>query len=84
MDFVSTSADGYVEWVNGGKTIRANTTSFEFPQIGWMHQGLMQFPGLAPGSTATYKAVSGGQVSATFTVTPDIQGPEKFAVFADL
>lgn len=70
-----------------GRFTQVNSSSFEFPQIGWCHQALLTFPGIAPGAQASYSVTSAGETSAKFAVVPDVraegEGGEKFAVFAD-
>ena len=65
-----------------GTFVSVNTTSFHFAQIGYLHQALLQFPGMAPGETASYTVTSAGETTPAFTVVPDVAGAEKFAVSA--
>ena len=81
VDFVATSAIGYVTVEHPqGTFVQVNSTSFHFAQIGWMHQALLQFPGIAPGQAASYTVTSAGETTPAFTVVPDVSGPEKHAV----
>ena len=81
VDFVATSAIGYVTVEHPqGTFTQVNSTSFHFAQIGWLHQALLQFPGIAPGQTASYTVTSAGETTPGFTVTPDLSRPEKHVV----
>ena len=81
IDFVATSAIGSVTVEHPqGTFTQVNSTSFHFAQIGYMHQALLQFPGIAPGQTASYTVTSAGETTPAFTVVPDVSGPEKHVV----
>jgi hypothetical protein len=66
-----------------GAVTTVNSTSFFFNQIGYMHQALLSFPGIAPGATASYQITANGESTEVFKVTPELSSPERFAVFAD-
>jgi hypothetical protein len=90
VDFVSPDQNGFVAWSLDNKTFTtANSTSFYFLTIGYMHQGLLDFSAgstLQPGTPAYYKVgTSNVGWSHTYTVTPvPARYPsEVFAVFGD-
>ena len=84
VDFVSTVATASIAVTQpNGAVTTVNSTSFYFNQIGYMHQALLSFPGIAPGASATYKITSAGESTDVFTVTPELSYPERFAIFAD-
>jgi hypothetical protein len=86
VDFVGSAADGVTQVgfsANPSTMTNATTTSFNFETIGWLHQGLLSYPGAKAGQSAYYRVCSGGECSAIFTVVPIHQGPEVYAVFGD-
>jgi len=86
VDFVSQAADGVVQFGASalpGNMQNATTTSFNFLEVGNMHQGTMQFSA-TPGASGFYRVCSGGECSTVFHVVPNVAtGQERFAVFGD-
>ena len=75
---------GYVETSCGGApAVRSNTTSFYYDTIGQMHQGTLVFAGAAAGTACSYRAVTAAGASSSFSVTPIVSHPERFAIFGD-
>jgi hypothetical protein len=65
-------------------THSANSTSFEFATIGWMHQALMDFAGVVPeGAHGYYSVEVAGVASAVFDIVPSVTGVERHVVFGD-
>ena len=86
VDFVETKDRtwGYVETSCGGApAVRSNTTSFYYDTIGQMHQGTLVFAGAAAGTACSYRAVTAAGASSSFSVTPIVSHPERFAIFGD-
>ena len=84
LDFVSSSNEqAYVTVTSRGVNTRVNTSSFHFPQIGYMNQALLSFPGIERGESASYTITADGASSESFSVTPELSHPERFAIFGD-
>jgi hypothetical protein len=87
VDFVSDAAVGAARWtVDNSSWTLSNSTSFNFVEIGWMHQALMQFGTLKTGAPAWYQVGSQqGGWSPAFKVFPrPARGEQEvFAVFGD-
>ena len=87
VDFVGGAAAGAVHWgaSPSALTHSANSSSFNFSTIGWMHQALMDFAGVVPAGARGYYAVeAGGNASAVFEVTPLVANrSERHVVFGD-
>lgn len=87
VDFVGGAAAGAVHWgaSPSALTHSANSSSFNFSTIGWMHQALMDFAGVVPAGARGYYAVeAGGNASAVFAVTPLVANrSERHVVFGD-
>ena len=84
LDFVSTAADGVAQYgtsSNPASFTNATTTSFNFAEIGYLHQTTMTFAA-TPGASAFYRACSANSCSQVFHVIPN-QADETFAVFGD-
>jgi len=85
VDFVSSgSGSGSIAWgtTKGSLTSTNTTTSFSYPTIGYLHQGLMTFD-VTVGQKAYYQVSAAGESSAVFEVTPVVGAVERFAVFGD-
>ncbi len=83
LDFVCTErAVGTVVIGAGSATATIPTTYFSFPNIGDLHQALLDFGrfGLAAGDKAWYQVSCGASTSANTTVTPIVATP-RIAVF---
>lgn len=84
---MSDAAAGAARWsVDNATWTLSNSTSFNFLEIGWMHQALMQFGTLQMGTPAWYQVGSGqGGWSSAFKVFPRPARGKKevFAVFGD-
>jgi hypothetical protein len=86
VDFVGTGKDGLtsVGTTSDPSTFtNTTTTSFNVATIGYMHQGILSYPGVAPGATVYYRVCSAGDCSAVFPIVPIQSRPEVFAVFGD-
>lgn len=86
VDFVGGAASGFVSWGASPTSLThsANSTSFEFATIGFLHQAVMDFTFLPTGAPAYYKVSVGGVSSATFEASPlSLARPEVFVVFGD-
>jgi len=84
LDFVSTSADGVAQYgtsSNPATFTNATTSSFNFAEIGYLHQTTMTFAA-TPGASAFYRACSANSCSQVFHIIPN-QVDETFAVFGD-
>jgi len=84
LDFVSTAADGVAQYgtsSNPASFTNATTTSFNFAEIGYLHQTTMTFAA-TPGASAFYRACSANSCSQIYHVIPN-QADETFAVFGD-
>ena len=87
VDFVSSDAAGLVSYSKTGTTwINVTSTSFNFVEIGWMHQAMMPLTDIAVGTPVQYRV--GGPVSGFSNVfsavpKPARAGSEVFAVFGD-
>jgi hypothetical protein len=81
LDFVSTSADGVAQYgtsSNPATFTNATTSSFNFAEIGYLHQTTMTFAA-TPGASAFYRACSANSCSQVFHIIPN-QVDETFAV----
>ena len=87
VDFVSAAADGVVQFgtsANPASFNNGSTTSFNFDEVGMLHQGLLPFAASPAGASGFYRVCSGGECSAVFHVVPNVAaGQERFAVFGD-
>ena len=87
VDFVGGAAAGAVHWgaSPSALTHTANSSSFEFATIGWLHQALMDFAGVVPAGSRGYYAVEvAGNASAVFEVMPLVANrSERHVVFGD-
>ena len=86
VDFVGGSAAGAVRWgaSPSALTLGANSTSFAYATIGYLHQATMDFSGVVgAGATGYYAVEVAGVASATFAVVPQVAGVERFVVFGD-
>ena len=87
VDCVGGAAAGAVRWgaSPSALTHSANSSSFEFETIGWLHQALMDFAGVVPaGSRGFYAVEVAGNSSAVFEVMPLVANrPERHVVFGD-
>jgi len=80
LDFVSTYPTASVSF--GSKSV--NTTSFNYPEIGYVHQALLDYTGIAPGTAASYAITTANGTTSPFAVTPIVPaGSERFAVLGD-
>ena len=86
VDFVSAAPDGVVQFgasASPASFKNATTTSFNFDEVGYMHQGSMAFAA-TPGASGFYRVCSAGECTTVFHVVPNVAtGEERFAVFGD-
>ena len=61
-----------------------STTSFNYTNVGFMHQALLDFGNIMPGTSASYTITTANGTTAPFHVTPiHVAGTERFAVYGD-
>ena len=61
----------------------APTTSFAYPNVGFMHQGLLDFGNVASGARTWYVVGTVQGNSSVIAVTPIPSSPERFAIYGD-
>jgi hypothetical protein len=86
VDFVGGAAAGAVRWgaSPSALTRSANSSSFAFATIGWLHQALMDFAGVVPAGARGYYSVEvAGNASAVFEIIPLVNRSERHVVFGD-
>lgn len=88
VDFVgATRGSGSCVFGARGKDATVPTTQFDFPNIGTMHQAVLDFGrfGLQAGDVAWYacSADNGQTFSANTSVTPITAAPTRAAIFGD-
>ena len=83
VDFVAADAKGTasVSLSATGPWTAVATTSFNMPEVGYMHQALLPLNITTPGKAGFYKVGTASGVSTVFPVFPTPARHEVFAVF---